>query len=68
MFEHVIDPAVNYHPIYSIEYVARENPDWTIPQAWAQFARTDKKWLAHILAVENWLRHSKNNKTRVRVL
>ena len=67
--KHVKDPAVNYYPIYSIEYVRRDKSDVPPghPQAWAQFASTTNIWAARLLAVENWLRHSKNHKTRVRV-
>ena len=67
--EHVTDPAVNYYPMYSIEYRPRHNPyEGTFPMAWAQFTLTQSIWLARLLAVENWLRHSKHNMTRVRVL
>jgi len=67
--EHVTDPAVNYEPRYSVEYRPRFNPyEGTFPMAWAQFALLDNIWAARWMAVENWLRHSKRNETRVRVL
>lgn len=65
---HVVDPAVNYYPMYSIEYLPRKNPHPTCPDTWAQFTLTDNFWLAQFYAFENWLRHSKHNHTRVRVL
>jgi len=65
--EHVIDPSVNYYPMYSIEFVSRKNP-CNMPQAWSQFALTHSKWTARMLGLENWLRHSKDHKTRIRVL
>lgn len=61
---HVTPPEVNYYPIYSVEYIAKDDP-WN---CWSQFARTHKKWHARALAFEVWLRYGRTHKRRVRVL
>lgn len=67
--EHVVDPAVNYVPVYSIEYRPTHNPfEGYFPMAWAQHGRTQSKFMARILAMETAMRYRKGYERRVRVL
>jgi len=59
--EHVIDPGVNYYPMYSVEWF--DEPT----QMWSQHGLTPSKWKARAYAFEVWLGHRKQ-KRRVRVL
>ena len=63
-FEHVIDPGLNYCPVYSVEYRRKR----AIGEAWSQHARTNSKWEAYVLDFEVWLRYRKGHDRRVRVL
>lgn len=66
--EHVVDPGVNYYPMYSVEYKPKANPFPGTPMAWAQHGITPHKKIARLLAFEVWLRYRKTHDRRVRVL
>lgn len=59
--EHVVDPSVNYYPMYSVEWFDVKT------QMWSQHALTPSKMKARAYVFEVWLGHRKQ-KRRVRVL
>lgn len=65
---HEVDPAVNYYPMYSIEYRLKTNPLPGTPLAWSQHYLTPNKWEARLARIESFLARPIRYEHRVRVL
>jgi hypothetical protein len=66
---HEVDPAVNYYPMYSVEYRLKKNPlPAGFPQPWSQHYVTHNKWEARLARIESFLARPVRYEHRVRVL